>query len=455
MKIEQIYTSCLSEMTYFISDKGEAVIIDPLRDPYPYIRMAESYESKITYIFLTHFHADFVSGHLDLAKRTGATIVCGPNAIADFDFYCAKDNEKFNVGNVTIQLLHTPGHTLESSSYLLIDKDGGFPCVFTGDCLFLDDVGRPDLAVIPGSLTREDLAGMQFDSLRNRIMILPDDIIVYPNHGFGSACGKKMKVDTFDTLGNQKKSNYALKADMTKEEFVKQITDGLTAPPQYFPKNAKLNKSKLQDYDEIIYRATTPISPGVFKRLSEKPEYLLVDTRTKNNVVEYGMIPGALCIGLEGKFADLVGTIIEDIEQKIIFIADDDSKVYEIAARFSRVGYDNVRGYLTGGIYNWKNHGFKLLGLASMSSLDFYNKLKTNEKVNVLDVRNRQEYFSGHLESATSFPLEDIYSNIHLLDKDNEYFLHCNSGYLSLVATSLLISKGFKNIVNINDTIKL
>ncbi len=290
MKIAQIYTSCLSEMTYFVSDNGEAAVIDPLRDPYQYIRMAESYKSNIKYIFLTHFHADFVSGHFDLAKKTGATIVYGPDAIADFDFYCAKDNEKFQIGDVFLQLLHTPGHTLESSSYLLIDKDGGFPCVFTGDCLFLDDVGRPDLAVIPGSLTIEDLAGMQYDSLRNRIMTLPDDIIVYPNHGFGSSCGKKMKVAAFDTLKNQKKSNYALKADMTKEEFVKQITDGLTAPPQYFPKNAKLNKSKLQDYDEIIYRATTPISPDIFKSLAENPEYLVVDVRTKNNVVEYNVV---------------------------------------------------------------------------------------------------------------------------------------------------------------------
>lgn len=436
-------------MTYYISDNGEAAVIDPLRDPYPYIRMAESDDAIIKYIFLTHFHADFVSGHLDLAQKTGATIVYGPNAVADFDFYCAKDKEKFQIGNIFLQLLHTPGHTLESSSFLLIDEAGDTPCVFTGDCLFLDDVGRPDLATVPGSLTVKDLAGMQFDSLRSKIMTLPDDIIVYPNHGSGSSCGKNMKSSTFDTLKNQKETNYALKPDMTKEEFIMEVTTGLETPPQYFPKNAKLNKSKLKDIDDIIYQATTPLFPDKFKEFADNPEYLVIDTRNKNDFIEYGTIPGALYIGIEANFANWVGSLIENIDQKIIFIADNESNTREIATRFSRVGYDNVKGYLLGGIHNWLNYGYDLIRVSTISSTEFSKLVKGESVLNVLDVRSKSDYLTGHLEGAINFPLQHINSNIHLLDKNQQYFLYCTSGYVSLIATSILLYNDY-NVVNIN-----
>ncbi|MDX1701120.1 MAG: MBL fold metallo-hydrolase, partial [Melioribacteraceae bacterium] len=359
MKVEQLFTGCLAEMAYYIESNGEAAIIDPLRETEPYLRMAEADNAKIKYVFLTHFHADFVSGHVDLARKAGATIVYGPNAETNFDFHLGKDNEEFQIGNIKLKLLHTPGHTMESSSYLLIDEEGNTPYVFTGDALFIGDVGRPDLAVKSGSITQEDLAGHLFDSLRNKLMTLPDDTVVYPAHGAGSACGKNMSSETFDTLGNQKKTNYALRADMTKEEFIKEVTTGLKPPPQYFPNNVRMNKNVNISIDEVLHKGTTPLDPITFKELSEQKDVLVVDTRSKLSYSEEGTVPGAWYIGIDGNFAPWVGALIKDINQKIIFIADDELRVNEIVTRFSRVGYDNTLGYLNGGIQDWKAHGFE------------------------------------------------------------------------------------------------
>src|SRR4030066_962559 len=319
MKIEQLFTGCLAEMAYYLHSKGEAAIIDPLRETEPYIEMAKADGVKIKYVFLTHFHADFVSGQVDLAKKSGATIVFGPNANPNYDIHKGTDGEEFKIGKITLKLLHTPGHTMESSSYVLIDEKGNKPYVFTGDCLFIGDVGRPDLAV-KSDMTEADLAGHLFDFLRNKIMTLPDDIVVYPNHGAGSACGKNMSSETFDTLGNQKKTNYALRADMSKEEFIKEVTTGLKPPPQYFPNNVRMNKGINMSIDEILHRGTTPIDAATFKEMSEREDILVIDTRSKEEFAEEGTVPGAWYIGVDGNFAPWVGSLITNIKQKIIFI---------------------------------------------------------------------------------------------------------------------------------------
>ncbi len=448
MKVEQLFTGCLAEMAYYISDNGEAVVIDPLRETDPYIRMAEADNAKIKYVFLTHFHADFVSGHVDLAKKTGATIVFGPNAEANFDFHQGKDNEDFKVGNITLRLLHTPGHTMESSSYLLIDEKGNTPYIFSGDALFIGDVGRPDLAVKSGSITQNDLAGFLFDSLRNKIMPLPDDIIVYPNHGAGSACGKNMSSETFDTLGNQKKTNYALRADMTKEEFIKEVTTGLKTPPQYFPNNVRMNKGINKEIDKILYKGTTPIDAASFKELSEQKDILVVDTRSKEDFTEDGTIPGAWFIGVDGSFAPWVGALITDINQKIIFIAEN-GREQEIVTRFSRVGYDNVQGYLIGGIPNWIDHGFETEKIGSISAIEFNKRLKEGTMDAAVDVRKESEYLSEHVIGVDNFPLDFIHQNFAEIDPNKHYFLHCASGYRSLVAASIFKANGVDQVTDV------
>ncbi len=448
MKVEQIYTACLSEMAYYISDKGEVAIVDPLRDPSPYIRMAEAENAIIKYIFLSHFHADFISGHVDLASKTGATIVYGPGAEANFDFYCGKDNEEFKIGNITLKLLHTPGHTLESSSFLLIDKKGKMPCVFTGDCLFIGDVGRPDLAVKPGSISKEYLAGLLYDSLQNKILPLPDDIIIYPNHSAGSACGKNIGIETFDTLANQKKTNYAL-SKISKKVFIEKVISGLNIPPQYFPKNAIKNKNINKPIDNIIYEGTTPIEPSVFKELSEQEDFLVIDTRIKEDFITYGSVPGSLYIGAEGDFAYWLGVLITDLNQKIIFITDNETKSPEIVQRFARVGYDNIKGYLFGGITNWINYGYDLDKINSISVLDFSNRLINYKTEIILDVRKESEYNFNHIDGIKNFPLDLIHYNIDILDTDKEYILHCASGYQSLIAASVFKSKGFSKVINV------
>ncbi|MDH3321876.1 MAG: MBL fold metallo-hydrolase [Flavobacteriaceae bacterium] len=449
MKVEQLFTGCLAEMAYYIESNGEAAIIDPLRETEPYLRMAEADKATIKYIFLTHFHADFVSGQYDLAQKTGAKIIFGPHAEAEYDIYNGKDGEEFPLGKGKITLLHTPGHTMESSSYLITDDKGNTPYVCTGDCLFIGDVGRPDLAVKSGSITQDDLAGFLFDSLRNKIMTLPDDIIVYPNHGAGSACGKNMSSETFDTLGNQKKTNYALRADMTKEEFIKEVTTGLKAPPQYFPNNVRMNKSINTSIDEVLHKGTTPIDAATFHEMSQQKDILVVDTRSKESYTNEGTVPGAWFIGLDGSFAPWVGAMISDINQKIIFIAEDETRVNEIATRFSRVGYDNTLGYLFGGIKNWIEHGFPVDKIGSISGHEFVERLAKGTMEKPLDVRKESEYLSEHVVGVENFPLDFIHQNFAEIDPEKEYFLHCATGYRSLVAASIFMANGVKNVTDV------
>ena len=452
MKVEQLFTGCLAEMAYYIHSNGEAAIIDPLRETEPYIEMAKADGAKIKYVFLTHFHADFVSGQVDLAKKTGATIVFGPNANPQYDIHQGKDGEEFKIGDLTLQLLHTPGHTMESSSYLLIDEKGNKPYVFTGDCLFIGDVGRPDLAV-KSDLTQADLAGHLFDSLRNKIMVLPDDIIVYPNHGAGSACGKNMSSETFDTLGNQKKTNYALRADMTKEEFIVEVTTGLKPPPQYFGNNVRMNKGVNTSIDDVIHQGTIPIDADSFKEMSEQHDILVIDTRAKDIYAEEGTVPGAWYIGVEGGFAPWVGALVKDINQKIIFIAEE-GREHEVVIRLSRVGYDNTLGYLRGGIHSWKAAGHEVDQIGSISAVQFANKLKEGALENPIDVRRESEYLSEHVIGVENFPLDNIHSNFAEIDPKKEYFLHCASGYRSLIAASIFQANGVKNVTDVRGGFK-
>jgi glyoxylase-like metal-dependent hydrolase (beta-lactamase superfamily II)/rhodanese-related sulfurtransferase len=448
MKVEQLFTGCLAEMAYYVESNGEVAIVDPLRETEPYLKMAEADGAKIKYIFLTHFHADFVSGQYDLAQKTGAKIIFGPNATAEYDIYVGSDGEEFPLGDGKITLLHTPGHTMESSSFLITDKDGNTPCVLSGDCLFIGDVGRPDLAV-KSDLTQADLAGHLFDSLRNKIMILPDDIIVYPNHGAGSACGKNMSSETFDTLGNQKKTNYALRADMTKEEFIKEVTTGLKTPPQYFPNNVRMNKSINTSIDDILQKGTTALDPATFKEMSEQKDILVVDTRSKEAYAEDGTVPGAWFIGIDGSFAPWVGALITNINQKIIFIADNDSRVNEVVTRFSRVGYDNTVGYLAGGIQNWIAQGFDVDKIGSISAAKFTEKLAEGSMEKPTDVRKESEYLSEHVVGVENFPLDSINANFAEIDTDKEYFLHCASGYRSLIAASIFKANGVAKVTDV------
>jgi glyoxylase-like metal-dependent hydrolase (beta-lactamase superfamily II)/rhodanese-related sulfurtransferase len=436
-------------MAYYIESNGEAAIIDPLRETEPYLRMAEADNATIKYIFLTHFHADFVSGQYDLAQKTGAKIIFGPTAQAEYEIHVGTDGELFPLGDITLKLLHTPGHTMESLSLVLIDKDGNTPYLFSGDVLFIGDVGRPDLAVKSGSVTEADLAGFLFESLRNKIMKLPDDIIVYPNHGAGSACGKNMSSETFDTLGNQKKTNYALRADMTKEEFVKEVITGLKTPPQYFPNNARMNKSINKSIDEVIHKGSTPLDAATFKEMSEQKDILVIDTRSKETYTEEGTVPGAWYIGLDGSFAPWVGALIKNIDQKIIFIAEDETRVNEIPIRFSRVGYDNTAGYLFGGIKNWVDHGYEVDKVGSISAQKFTNKLADGSMEKALDVRKESEYLSEHVLGVENFPLDFINSNFSEIDVNKEYFLHCATGYRSLVAASIFKANGVAKVTDV------
>ncbi len=453
MKVEQLYTGCLAEMAYYIHSNGEAAIIDPLRETAPYIEMAKADGVKIKYVFLTHFHADFVSGQVDLANKTGATIIFGPNAEAEYDFHIGKDGEEFPLGDGKITLLHTPGHTMESSSYLITDKDGNTPCVCTGDCLFIGDVGRPDLAVKSGSISQEDLAGHLYDSLRTKIMTLPDNIIVYPNHGAGSACGKNMSAETFDTLGNQKKTNYALRADMTKEEFVVEVTTGLKSPPQYFPNNVRMNKGINISIDKVLHRGTTPIDVESFKEMSEQKEMLVIDTRSKEKYSEEGTVPGAWYIGVDGGFAPWVGALITNINQKIIFIAEG-GREHEVVTRFSRVGYDNIFGFLRGGLHAWLAAGFMVDKIGSISATEFANKLKEGSTEVAFDVRKKSEYLSEHVVGVKNFPLDFIHTNFSEIETDKEYLLHCKSGYRSLIVASIFQAKGIKNVTDVRGGFK-
>ncbi|MDG2447545.1 MAG: MBL fold metallo-hydrolase [Flavobacteriaceae bacterium] len=454
MKVEQLFTGCLAEMAYYIESNGEAAVVDPLRETEPYLQMAEADGAKIKYIFLTHFHADFVSGQYDLARKTGAKIVFGPNATTEYNIYNGADGEDFFVGKGKITLLHTPGHTMESSSYLITDEDGNTPCILTGDALFIGDVGRPDLAVKEDALTEEDLAGHLFDSLRNKIMTLPDDIVIYPSHGAGSACGKNISSATFDTLGNQKKTNYALRSDMSREEFIEEVITGLKPPPQYFPNNVRMNKSINTNIDKVLHRGTTPLDPSTFKELSERKDVLVIDTRSKEAYSSGGTIPGAWYIGIDGSFAPWVGALVSDINQKIIFITDDNLRLHEIVTRFSRVGYDNTLGYLKGGLASWESQGYKLDSIESLSATKCVELVAEEKIENPVDVRKESEYFSEHVVEVENFPLDDIHSNFGKINPEKNYFLHCKSGYRSLIAASIFKANGVEKVTNIEGGFK-
>ncbi|MEM5566749.1 MBL fold metallo-hydrolase [Psychroserpens sp. AS72] len=445
MKIEQLYTSCLAQGAYYIESNGEVAIIDPLRETQSYIDKAAKDNAKIKYIFETHFHADFVSGHVDLAKKTGATIIYGPGAETSYEIHSAKDNEEFKIGSITIKALHTPGHTLESTTYLLIDENGKNHAIFSGDTLFLGDVGRPDLA-IKSDLTKEDLAGMLFDSLRNKIMPLADDVIVYPAHGAGSACGKNLSKETVGTIGNQKKTNYALRSDMTKAEFVKEVLDGIAPPPQYFAKNAMLNKTGYDSFDTVLKTGNIALSPEDFEAMANHEEALVLDVRTQSDFIK-SHIPNSIFIGLNGGFAPWVGALIKDIKQPILLVVPE-GKSQEAVTRLSRVGYDNTLGYLEGGVKAWISAGKDIDTLESISADEFANRVK-NGDINILDVRNNGEYTSSHLEDAQHFALDLINEQMNDVTKDKTYHIHCAGGYRSVIAASILKARGFHNLVDI------
>ena len=442
MIVEQLYTKCLAEAAYYIESKGEVAIIDPLRETAPYIEMAQANGAKIKYIFETHFHADFVSGHIDLAKKTGAAIVYGPTAVTGFDAIIAEDNQEFKIGDVTLKVLHTPGHTPESATYLLIDENGKETAIFTGDTLFLGDVGRPDLA-IKSDLTQEDLAGMLFDSLRNKIMPLHDEITVYPAHGAGSACGKNMSSETVGTLGEQKKTNYALRADMTKEEFIKEVTTDIPPPPQYFPKNAQLNKQGYDSFDEVLEQGNTPLSLEEFNQ-AVKDGALILDVRTQADFIK-GFIPNSLFIGLNGTFAMWVGALVTDIHQKIVLIVPEGQEE-EAVTRLSRVGYDNTIGYLKGGIETYAKSGNQLNTITSISA-DALAEVANN--ATIIDVRKPGEYSSEHVVNAENLPLDFLEDNFDKLDKNTEYHIHCAGGYRSVIAISMLMQQGFTKLIDV------
>ncbi len=443
MAVQQLYTKCLAHGAYFIASNGEAAVVDPLRETAPYLEMAKEAGVKIKYIFETHFHADFVSGHIDLAKATGATIVYGPTAKANFDAYTAADGESFKVGDLTFVVLHTPGHTMESSTFLMRDAEGKDVAIFTGDTLFLGDVGRPDLAQKAANMTREELAGLLFDSLRNKIMPLADDLTVYPGHGEGSACGKAMSSDTVDTLGNQKATNYALRADMTREEFIHEVTDGLLPPPQYFPSNAVMNKMGYESFEAVLERGLTALTPSELANRFNAQESFILDTR-KPEVFVKGFIPGSINIGIDGDFAPWVGILLNDIK-KPVFIVADENRCEEAVTRLARVGYDNVQGCLKGGFDAWKAAGQPVDTIATISAADF---AKQRENVAVLDVRRVGEYDKGHVENAVNVPLDFIYSQFDKVPQAPLY-IHCKGGYRSVAAASVLRMKGVKNIINV------
>jgi len=444
MKIEQLYTSCLAEAAYFVASDGEALIIDPLRDVDQYIALADKNGAKIKYILETHFHADFVSGHQDLAEKTGATIVFGPSAKPNFEALIVEDSEILDLGSVKIKVLHTPGHTMESTTFLLIDENGKDHAIFTGDALLLGDVGRPDLAV-KTDLTKEDLAGHLFDSLRNKIMPLADDVIVYPNHGKGSACGKNMSELTQDTLGNQKQFNYALRSDMTRDEFIKEVTADLVKPPQYFPKNAVMNKMGYERIDEILKRGMTALDVSEFKAEIAGNKALILDTRGKQLFAE-GHIPGAFFIGIDDTFAPWVGALISDLRQPIVFIADE-GKEEEVVTRLARVGYENAVGFLKGGIATWIEDGGKVSFTKQITPEVF--AAIYNDGKNLIDVRKQSEFEAQHVERAVNFPLDRIFEDLDKLDKTEILYLNCAGGYRSMIACSILQANGFEKVINI------
>lgn len=446
MKIEQIYTGCLAQGAYYIESNGEVAIIDPLREVKPYIDRAKKDNASIKYIFETHFHADFVSGHVTLAKETGATIIYGPTANPSFDAHIAKDNEVFRLGDITIVAMHTPGHTMESTTYLLRDENGKDHAIFSGDTLFLGDVGRPDLAQKAADMTQEELAGMLYDSLRTKIMPLADDVIVYPAHGAGSACGKNMMKETVDTLGNQKSMNYALRANMTKEEFIDEVTEGLQAPPKYFPLNVKMNKEGYDDIDEVLKRGTQALTPDAFEAAANETEAVVLDVRHQNEFVK-GHIPRSIFIGIDGGFAPWVGALIADVKQPILLVAPE-GREEETITRLSRVGFDNTLGYLKGGFDAWKAASKEYDTISSISAEVFKEKLE-EAAVPVFDVRKEGEYVSAHIKDAHLTPLDFLNDHLSEFPENETFYVHCAGGYRSVIAASILKSRGIHNLVDV------
>ena len=445
MKIEQIYTGCIAHAAYYIENNGEVAIFDPLREVQPYIDRANKDNAKIKYIFETHFHADFVSGHLDLAKKTGAQIVFGPTANPDFECIVAEDNQEFILGNYTIKAIHTPGHTLESTCYLLTDEHGKQHGIITGDTLFIGDVGRPDLAQkLVEDLTQDKLAGYLFDSLRNKIMPLSDELIVYPNHGAGSACGKNMSKETTDTLGNQKKTNYALRADMTKEEFKAELLDGLTPPPAYFPQNVMMNIKGYDSLDNIMEKGNKPLTPKEFETVANQTEALVLDVRNENDFVKEH-IPGSIFIGLHGGFAPWVGALIKDVKQPILLIIPN-GKEEETITRLSRVGFDNTLGFLQGGIDAWKNAGFETDNIQSVTPNDFANHY--NDAI-VIDARKPSEFEAEGVEKGINIPLDYLNEHLAEVPKNDTFYVHCAGGYRSVIWASIMKSRGYHNMINV------
>ncbi|GIV44726.1 MAG: MBL fold metallo-hydrolase [Bacteroidia bacterium] len=445
-KVEQIYTGCLAQGAYYIVSNGEAAIIDPLRETKPYLERLEKDGVKLKYIFETHFHADFVSGHLDLSKKTGATIVYGPQAQCGFDCVSAEDNQVFPLGNVKIKVLHTPGHTLESSCFLLIDENGKEHAVFTGDTLFIGDVGRPDLAQKAAKMTQEQLAALLYHSLRNKIMTLPDEVIVYPGHGAGSACGKNMSKETVSTIREQKKTNYALRANMTEQEFIKEVLEGLTPPPGYFGFNAMMNKQGYTSIDEVYKQALKGLKPEELELVAENTGALILDTRKASDFAK-GFIPNSINIGIDGDFAPWVGAMIVDVKQAILLVCDP-GREEEVVTRLSRVGFDNVLGYLEGGFETWAKSG-KEIDTVNRISAEQFEKEFQKGKTKVIDVRRESEYAAEHVEDAYSMPLAYINDWIKNLQPNEEFYIHCAGGYRSMIAASILQSRGYRNFKEI------
>ena len=446
MHIEQIYTGCLSQGAYYIESKGEAAIIDPLREVKPYLEKAKKNNATIKYIFETHFHADFVSGHVTLAKETGASIVYGPGAKTGFDSLIAKDQQEFKIGEVTLTVLHTPGHTMESTTYLLRDASQKDIAIFSGDTLFLGDVGRPDLAQKAANMTQEDLAGILYESLRKKIMPLADDVLVYPAHGAGSACGKNLSKETVGTIGEQKKTNYALRADMTKEEFIKEVTDGLLPPPQYFPLNVKMNKEGYEDIDTVLKSGTTPLDPEAFEKLANQSGAIILDVRHQD-VFAKGHIPQSIFIGIDGGFAPWVGAMIGDVSQPILLVTPEGIEE-ETVMRLARVGFDNTLGYLKGSFEAWKKEGKTTDKVEGIDAAGL-KALSEKESVTVFDVRKPGEYLSEHIPDAKSTPLDFINEHMNEFPTEKPFYMHCAGGYRSMIAASILKSRGIHNLIDI------
>lgn len=447
MKIEQIYTGCLAHAAYYIESNGEAAIIDPLREVQPYINRAKLDNAKIKYIFETHFHADFVSGHLDLKAKTGAQIVFGPTAQPSYDAIIAEDNQIFEIGDYKIKVIHTPGHTMESTTYLLIDENGKEHGIVTGDTLFIGDVGRPDLAQkLVSNLTQEKLAGYLYDSLRHKIMPLSDDLIVYPNHGAGSACGKNMSKETTDTLGNQKKVNYALRADMTKEEFIKEVLEGLSEPPGYFPQNVMMNIEGYESFDKVMTKSQKPLSPKAFEAAANETEAIILDVRHQRDFIK-GHIPRSVFIGIDGSFAPWVGALIIDISQPILLVTPKGREA-EVITRLSRVGFDNVIGFLDGSFEAWKHANMEFDEITSIAVDEFEKRYDENKDV-VFDVRRDGEFISEHVEGAKHTALDTLNSHLSEFPEDKTFYLYCAGGYRSVITASILKSRGIHNLVDI------